>query len=675
MRNKSRLAGSNNSPSGLILYGTLVLFVLLAKAAQGIETNQSTNYSDGLESLTLEQLVNVKITSVAKKETDAFASPAAITVITQDDIQRNGFTSIPDALRMAPGMDVAQINASQWAVSSRGFNSQFADKLLVLVDGRSVYTPAFSGVFWELQDLMMDDLDRIEVIRGPGAALWGDNAVNGVINITTKSASQTQGALISTSYGTDNQSITDMRYGGQLDSNLFFRVYVKYQSEDGFLNSMGNRMPDGWDALLGGSRIDWEPNPNDHVTLEGSYVAANLGGSDQVPQLTPPYATTFSGVNQESDGNVEGRWTHDFSASSQLTLQMYYDHSVAETAQIMTTVDVYDIDLQEHFALGDRQDVVLGAGFRDSRDTSPPTFNLTYYPEHSYTAIYNVFAQDNVTLVQDRLHLTLGTKLDHTTYGGFDYQPDGRLLWTPSENQTVWMAVSRAVNIPSQLEEASRYNDLVFPTANGPALVSIFGNPNFKPEELLAYQLGYRITPAPNWSFDAATYYNVYHGVRTNQMGTPYFADAPVPHLVIPETWENALSGDCYGAEISAQWKPFDCWRLGASYTWLQSAPDLDNSITGDGPQQQFQIHSYLDLTRNINFSSSLYYVGGLPDQGVSSYFRLDLGLNWRLNKSWEIGVFGQNLLHSGTVEYESLRTPALTEIPRSVYGRITWKF
>jgi iron complex outermembrane recepter protein len=657
------------------LSGAVPAFLGIAAFADAADTNQPSMSPRDLENFTLEQLVNVKVTSVAKQETDLFTSPAAISVITQDDLQRNGFTSIPDALRLVPGMDVAQINAGQWAVSTRGFNSQYADKLLVLVDGRSVYTPAFSGVFWELQDLIMDDLDRIEVIRGPGAALWGDNAVNGVINVTTKSASDTQGALISTSFGTENQSITSLRYGGQLTTNLFFRVYLKYESEDGLLNSMGNRMPDGWDALLGGSRMDWEPNPNDRFTLEGDYVAENLGGSIQVPQLTPPYATTFSGVNQDSDGNIEGRWTHDFSASSQLTLQTYYDHSVTQTAQILSTVDVYDIDLQDQFALGDRQDIVLGAGFRDSRDTSPPTFNLIYSPEHSYTTIYNVFAQDNVTLVQDRLHLTLGTKIDHTTYGGFDYQPDGRLLWTPSENQTVWTAVSRAVSIPSQLEEASRYNDAVFPTANGPAVVSILGNPNFKPEELLAYQLGYRITPTPNWSFDVATYYNVYHGVRTNQMGVPYFEAAPVPHLVIPETWENALSGDCYGAEVSAQWKPFDSWRLAASYSWLHLAADLDNSITGDGPQQQFQIHSYLDLTRNINFNSSLYYVGGLPDQSVPSYFRLDIGLNWRLNKSWEIGVFGQNLLHTGTVEYESLRTPALTEIPRSVYGKITWRF
>jgi iron complex outermembrane recepter protein len=653
----------------------VMAFLLLPPLAVATDTNSTPRPSDDLENLTLEQLVNVKVTSVSKKETDAFTSPTAISVITQDDIQRNGFTSIPDALRLVPGMDVAQINASQWAVSARGFNSQFADKLLVLVDGRSVYTPAFSGVVWELQDLVMEDLDRIEVIRGPGAALWGDNAVDGVINIITKSARDTQGMLVSTSFGTDEQSITSLRYGGELGSNFFYRAYLKYESEDGFLNSAGNRMPDGWDALHGGARFDWEPNPNDRLTLQGDYLAADIGASVQSPLLTPPYVSTFAGPTPESDGNVVGRWTHDFSPSSQLTLQTYYDHSVEAGDQLKSTVDVYDVDLQDRFALGERQDIIWGAGFRDSLDDSPPNFNLTLYPERSYTQIYSLFAQDDVTVMEDRFHLILGSKFDHTTYGGYDLQPSGRLLWTPSEQQTAWMAVSRAVTTPSQLNESSRYNESAFPTTNLPVLVSLFGNPNFKPEQLLAYELGYRFEPTPNWSFDLATYYNSYHGLQAYQTGAPYFEALPVPHLVIPETSENLLSGDTYGAELSAQWTPLENWRLAASYSWLHMRLAPVDSTAGDSPQNQFQIHSYLDLSRNLEFSTGLYYVSSLPDQLVPSYVRLDLGLNWRLNKSWQIGVFAQNLTDSGHVEFGNYRTPALTEIPRSVYGRITWRF
>jgi iron complex outermembrane receptor protein len=650
------------------------MLLLLPAWAIRADTNQPSRNSDDLESLSLEQLINVKVTSVSKKETDAFTSPTAISVITQDDIQRNGFTSIPDALRLVPGMDVAQINASQWAVSTRGFNSQFADKLLVLVDGRSVYAPTFSGVFWEVQDLVMEDLDRIEVIRGPGAALWGDNAVNGVINIITKSARDTQGMLISTSFGTEEQSITSLRYGGKLGTNFFYRAFLKYESEDGFANTLGSRL-DGWDALHGGARFDWEPNPNDRFTLQGDYLAANIGQTIQSPLLTPPYMTNFTGAVPESDGNVVGRWTHDFSSSSQLTLQMYYDHFESSEAQLRNTEDVFDVDLQDRFALGTRQDVLWGAGYRDSLDVSPPSFNLTLYPENNYIHIYNVFAQDDLTLVPDRFHLVLGTKVDHTTYSGFQVQPSGRLLWTPNEKQTAWLAVSRAVTTPSQVTEASRYNESAFPTPNGPLLVSLLGNPNLKPEQLLAYELGYRVEPGPAWSFDVASYYNIYHGVQAYQPGETYFDPTPVPHLVLPENSENLLSGQSYGVEFSAQWKPVDYWRLAASYSWLHMKLEPIDKVAGDSPQHQFQVHSYLDLFRSLSFSTGLYYVSSLPDQNVPSYFRLDLGLNWRLSKTWEFGIFAQDLTESGHTELGGVRTPALTSIPRTLNGRIIWRF
>jgi iron complex outermembrane recepter protein len=650
----------------------LVLTAVLAGAA---DADQPPASAGGLENLSLEQLVNVQVTSVSKRETDAFTSPAAISVITQDDIQRNGFTSIPDALRMVPGMDVAQINASQWAVGSRGFNAEYAGNLLVLVDGRSVYTPAWSGVIWELQDLVMEDLDRIEVIRGPGAALWGDNAVNGVINIVTKSASETQGMLVATSFGTDEQSITAMRYGGRLGTNLFFRFYMKYESQDGFLNSAGNRMPDAWDSILGGGRLDWEPNPNDRVILQGDDLDADFGGTAQMPQLTPPYTNSFFGVNPKNAHDMVGRWTHDFSPGSQLTLQMYYDHSVDSDAQLKLTEDVYDVDLQHRFELGERQSIVWGAGFRDSEDYFPPTFNLSFLPEKSFTQIYNVFAQDDATLIQDRLHLVLGTKIDHNSFTKYEFQPDGRLLWTPSLQQTAWAAVSRGVATPAIVADGSIFNSSVVPTSHGPALVSALGNPDLRAEQLLSYQLGYRLMPSRDWSFDLAAYYNQYHDLTGYQMGAPFFSATPAPHLVIPETLEDILEGDTYGVELSTQWKPVDYWRLMASYTWLHMNLTPDDASAGDSPEDQFQIRSYLDLFRDLEFSTALYYVDNLPDQMAPSYFRLDLGLIWRINKSWEIGVFGQNLLNTGTVEFESYRTPLLTEIPRGVYGKITWRF
>jgi iron complex outermembrane receptor protein len=657
------------------IVGGAWMAIVVPTALGDTSTNQPGNSSDVLGTLSLEQLVNVKVTSVSKKETDAFISPTAITVITQDDIERNGFTSIPDALRLVPGMDVAELSPSGWAVSARGFNDQLADKLLVLVDGRSVYSSSFGGVFWQIQDLVMEDLDRIEVIRGPGATLWGDNAVDGVINIITKSASETQGTLISTSFGTEEQDITSVRYGGQLATNLFFRVFLKYENEDGFLDSMGNRLTDGWDALDGGARFDWEPNPNDRVTLQGDYVDGSFGGPVEVPQLTPPYETSFSGSNPQTDGNALGRWTHDFSSSSQMSLQVYYNRLTDTDGDIKFSEDTYDVDLQHHFTLGDREDIVWGGGFRESLTDIPATLEASAAQRDNYRQIYNLFGQDDVTLVKDRLHVIVGSKFDHDTYSGFQVQPSGRLLWTPTEKQTAWMAVSRAVTTPSLLDESGRLADTVFPSANGPVVVTAVGNPSFRPEELLAYESGYRVVLSSTWSFDLASYYNVYQDLQGYQMGSPYFDPTPVPHLVLPEDTVNNMQGHTYGVELSAQWKPLDYWRWTASYSWLQMKLEPSNAEAGESPQNQFQIHSYLDLTHNISFNSGLYYVSDLPDQNIPSYFRLDLNLIWRVNKSWELGIFGQNLLHAGHPEFGGFETSEVTEIPRSIYGKVTLRF
>jgi iron complex outermembrane receptor protein len=327
------------------------------------------------------------------------------------------------------------------------------------------------------------------------------------------------------------------------------------------------------------------------------------------------------------------------------------------------------------FELGSRQNIVWGAGFRDSENVTPPTFIINPNPQRNYTTIYNVFAQDDVTAVPDRLHLILGSKLDHTTYSGVELQPSGRMAWTPSETQTAWMAVSRAVTTPSLLDEAATYNQSAFPSAHGPVLVSLVGNPNFQPEQELAYELGYRLVPTPKWSFDLATYYNVYKGVQMYQPGTPFVSTTPTPHIVMPEYAQNALSGHTYGTELSAQWKPVDYWRLMASYSWLHMKLLPVDSLAGSSPQNQFQIRSYLDLTRNLNLSTALYYVDRLPGEHAPSYFGLNLGLNWQINKSWEVGVFGQNLIGGGHAEFSSDLSSVLTEIPRSVYVRLSWKF
>ncbi|MDB6066030.1 MAG: TonB-dependent receptor, plug [Pedosphaera sp.] len=661
------------------LAGVLCLTVNYAVA----DDSKAASVQDATD-LTLDQLVNIRVTSVSKKETLLEQSPAAISVITQEDIRRSGLTSIPELLRMVPGMDVAQINASEWAVSARGFNGQFANKLQVLVDGRSIYNPIFAGVRWHVQDLVLEDLDRIEVIRGPGATLWGANSVNGVINIITKSAEETQGLLVSSSYGTAEQPSSSIRYGGELATNLFYRVYAKYVNHDEFEDSMGNETPDAWNAFRGGMRLDWEATIADRFTIQGDYYRGNFDQPTQLPTLTPPFSTNITADNGETGGNVLARWTHEFSESSEITIQAYYDRMAGADADAKEVVDVYDFDLQHRFSWGGRQGIVWGMGYRYYPTYNSPSSFLNWNRQNRNDQLFSAFVQDDLTLIENRLHLTFGSKIEHNDYTGFEYQPSGRLLWTPSQKQTVWGAVSRAVRTPSQLDRDSQYNATVFQPspASPPVLVKIFGNPNFQSEKIMSYELGYRVEPIPKLSFDLAAFYTVYDSLESIQpSGAPFFVVAPMPHLVVPESFGNGLSGETYGAELSAQWRVTEYWKLAGSYSLLHMHLRPDPSSVGDSPQQQFQVHSYLDLPLHLELNGAAYFVDQInPQSGtgrvqISSYVRLDAGVVWHPSKSLEIGIWGQNLLSDHHAEFASSRTTLLTEVPRSVYGKITWRF
>jgi iron complex outermembrane receptor protein len=659
----------------------------MAAVAEANDTNQLSKSSDDLDNMTLEQLVNVQVTSVSKKETDLFASPAAIYVITQDDIRRMGVTSIPEALRMVPGMDVARISGNEWAVSTRGFNGEYASDLLVLIDGRTIYTPASSGVFWDSQDVVLEDVDRIEVIRGPGATLWGANAVNGVVNIITKSAKETQGGMVSTSLGTEDQPITTVRYGGELATNLYYRVYAKYSNHPALETSTGGNAADDSSALRGGFRMDYEPSTQNDFTWQGDYYTSDAG--KQVNQITlVPAAVELMNVEEHnSGGNVLGRWTRTFSEDSQMTLQTYYDHVEQGDGFGEEIRNTFDVDLQHRFALGARNDIVWGAGYRHTDIKNTPSFNLIWIPESQGLQLGNAFVQDDITLVRDRLHFTLGSKVEYNNLIGFEIEPSARLLWTPTERQTVWAAVSRATRTPALFELDGRLNEAAFPSGpppSPPILVSLLGNPNLKAENLTAYELGYRIEPAKRLSFDAAAFYNVYGNLITEVPNATGFEASPAPpHLLISSTWQNLDSGETYGTELSAQWQVLDHWRLMASYTFLhmQLGPDTSFPPESSSPQQQFQVRSYLDLPHNVEFNGAIYYIDEISTQSggnvatIPSYTKLDLGLTWRPCKSLEIGIWGKDLLENEHPEFPSQETTQITEIPRSVMATITWRF
>jgi iron complex outermembrane recepter protein len=675
---------SNQSSSrNWIKCGAGFALVLTATLADATDTNPPSKSTNDLESLTLEQLVNVKVTSVSKQETDLFASPAAISVVNADDIRRLGITSIAEALRLVPGMDVAQIDANEWAVSARGFNGEFGRDLLVLIDGRTVYSPSSAGVFWNSQDIVMEDLDRIEVIRGPGATLWGANAVDGVINVISKTAKETQGLLISASAGSVEQDAATVRYGGELASNFYYRVYAERSDMSDFDDSNGKSAGDAWNSTQGGFRADWEPPSQNILTLQGDYYSSEAGKPTDRVSLAPPAVSLITETEYNQGGNILARWTRDLSDSAQLTLQTYFDHVEQGDGFGIEHLNTYDIALQDRFSLGSWNEFVCGTGYRYQAVENTPSFELTWLPETQYIRLFNIFAQDDIKIVPDRLHFTMGTKFEDNSLVQWEVEPNGRLLWTPTENQTLWAAVSRAARTPSLFELDGIFNAAAFQAAppSPPALVSIFGNQNDTAEKLLAYEVGARVAPAKNLTFDITGFYNVYEHLLIAVANPTVIQTSPSPtHLLISSTYMNAGSGDTYGVELSSQWRVVQNWRLTASYSWLGTrltpASDFAQS-----PQQQFQVRSYLDLPCHFELNGAIYVVGrstapispGFDE--IPSYVRADLGLIWSARKWLEVGIWGENLLQSEHVEFSSQQTPALTEVPRSVLAKITVRY
>jgi iron complex outermembrane receptor protein len=530
-----------------------------------------------LTQLSLEDLMDIEITSVAKKAQKLSEAPAAVFVITNDDLRRSGVTSIPEALRMVPGLQVARIDANKWAITPRGFNGRFSNKLLVMMDGRSVYTPLFSGVYWDMKDTLLEDVDRIEVIRGPGAALWGANAVNGVINIITKRSEDTQGGLVVAGAGTEERGFGAVRYGGKLGQDNYCRVYAKYLNRDSGVFPSGEDGADEWDVLRAGFRMDWQGSGPDALTLQGDIYDGGAGVMAVTKSFDPHAPPTFDEDEGISGANLLGRWKHTVSDTSEIALQVYYDRTERNGIILDQIHDTFDLDLQQQFALGKRQEIVWGLGYRFVSDNIDNTFYGSWDPDSRDDDLYSGFVQDDITLIKDRLRLTLGSKFEHNDYTGSEIQPNGRLMWTLQEGHSIWAAVSRAVRTPSRTEEDGRLNTTVLPPGSllplfpGYGVVSLFGDGNYESEELLAYELGYRVLPTDQFSVDIAAFYNDYSNLRTLEPGNPSLEVSPSPtHLVFPFTADNKMDGETYGVEVAADWRASDWWRIHASYTYLQ---------------------------------------------------------------------------------------------------------
>ena len=597
---------------------------------------------------------------------------------------------------MVPGLHVARIDSSKWAITARGFNGRFANKLLVLIDGRSVYSPLFSGVFWEIQDTMLEDVERIEVIRGPGGTMWGANAVNGVINIITKNAKDTQGLLLSGGAGTEVEGFGQARYGASLGENAHYRLYSKYITRDGFVEEDGHRADDGAHMYRGGLRLDWDLSASDSLTLSGDVQEGTLEQSyitvkqRAVAIPFPPFAMGVRSLETETDhtdvftGNVLGRWSHEFDADSDLALQVYYDRSELDDLFFEETRDTLDLDFQHRFALGENHEVMWGFGYRVTRDDIPGTGQLRMVPDEETDDLWSAFVQDEMTLVEDRLRFTIGSKFEDNDYTGFEFQPSARLLLTPRSGLTLWASVSRAVRTASRVESDVSLNLAdERPGVPPEVFLRFLGDGHLDSEDLLAYELGYRTQPAERLSLDIATFYHVYDNLRSGEPGAASMElDPPPPHFVVPLLLRNKVEGTTYGVEVSAKHQPLDWWRLEAGYTFLKLRLDAasESQDTSDGadedPEHQVFLRSSMDLPWKLELDVGCRYVSRIRGLGIGSSVQADARLSYRPTKNLEFAVVGQGVLHDRLQEYAPtwIHTQR-TEAERGVYASVTLRF
>jgi iron complex outermembrane recepter protein len=643
----------------------------VAAAAQGFAAAD-------LRKLSLEELGNLSVTSVSKTDERLVGAAAAIAVVTTEDIRRSGATTLPEALRLVPGMHVARQASNIWAVSSRGFSSGNSEKLLVLTDTRSVYTPLFSGVLWDAQDVLLADVARIEVIRGPGAALWGSNAVNGVINITTKSARETQGLYVSAAGGSEERAAFSARYGGRLGP-AYYRVFGKF-ADRGSSFTAGTINRDNWRLGHGGARVDWDAGATDTFTLQGAAYGGDIGRlfpsisvGPARPGPVPPLRTDVSG------GNALARWTRRPSAGSELQLRVYYDRTHRSDPSFLDDLDTVDADLQHRSTLPRQQELTWGANYRFTSNRNVGRVIFALDPPSSEDQVYSGFVQHQIQLA-NAVRVTTGTKLEHNDFSGGELQPSARVAWQPAAAHTVWGAVSRAVRIPTRLERDIAV-DATDPAAS--TVVRLLGNPAFDAERLVAFEAGYRWQHSTSLLLDVAAYRNRYRGLASLEQRAPFASGGK---LIVPIVNENLTDGHTQGLEAALTVAPRTWVRLSATSTTTYldltaHGGDLNRGLLLEGatPRHQFGLRSMLDIGTSVDVDALLRHSTAIRqrsttgiDESVAAYAELDVRIAWRPAPAIEAAVTGQNLLHEHHPEFGA--SGLRGEIQRGVYASITWR-
>jgi len=626
----------------------LALFSLGALPAQAGVTAPTS-----LSALSIEELGEIQVTSVSKRAESVNQAPSAVYVITHDDIIRSGAASVPEILRLAPNLQVTQTSSSNYVITARGSNGapaaqNFSNKLLVLIDGRSVYTPLFSGVYWDMQDVLPQDIDRIEVISGPGATLWGANAVNGVINITTRKSSETQGGFAQVRLGNQRRE-ANLRLGGRAGEALTWRVYARTFEADDTYRPAGPRNNDHWSKPQVGFRLDWSPTTNDLVTVQGdAYHGFEAQPGAQAQNI--------------SGNNLTARWSRTLNERSALQAQVYYDH-VRRGGEVDGSgfyVDTFDLDVQHSLTLGARHQIVWGGGFRSSRYRIRGTASLQFSPARRNLTLSNLFLHDTIALTSTT-RLVLGVKLEDDPYVSPEVLPNARLSWSPSSALTLWAAASRAVRSPTPFDRD------VVEILNGQTFLT--GGSDFQPERLTAYEAGMRVRVSHRASFALSTYYNLYDDLRSIEIA---------PGGFLPLRWGNQMRGRASGVEFWSDYQALPWWRLSASLTVMDerfrfkagASRILGLAQAGNSPKYQASLKSAMNLGEKVTLDAMLRYVSALPDPRVPAYVELNGRIGWNLTERVQISVVGQNLLHKRHVEYVQGAA-----IPRSVMVDLQWRF
>lgn len=659
---------------GMLLCGVLSIYAGAARASDA---------ALDLLDLSLEELADIRVTTALRIEEPLRETAASVFVITGDEIRRSGVTSIPEALRLAPGVEVARRNAHAWSISIRGFNSDLSDKLLVLIDGRSVYSPLYAGVFWDVQDTLIEDIDRIEIVAGPGGSLWGANAVNGVINIITRSASDTKSGFGEFGAGNEQGTI-GLRYGGTIGNRIDSRIYIKGLDRDPSETPTGGDGIDGTRIARGGFRLDWQSEEADSLTLQGDVYSGTKEGEflDDFSLGSLPAGSIRDEVDI-AGGNVLGLWRRRLSDASDMRLQFYVDQTRRDIPHTYgEDRDSYDVDFQHHRLVGNRHELVWGLGFRRTSDDLTNTQFASFTPDSRTDRTRSAFFQDQFELREDALSLIFGAKLEANDYTGSEVQPNARISWKISADQYFWTAVSRAVRIPSRLDSDLRLTvPISLPDVPFPVYVVVNGNPEFDAEDLLAREAGYRKQFGDSVSFDVSVFRNSYTRIQTTEPEAPIIVlDPDAPYAVLPNVLRNGMDGTVSGGTVEAVWHPrsgirvrFQYSRLDAEFT---NSPGSEGSVTrgdpGSSPERQLGVHAYFDLADRWSIYTGARYVSALANQQVESYVSVDANLRWTFDNGLATSLTIRNLNDD---HHREFRSGGGQILERDVLARVSWSF